>query len=139
MGPRLMDAEVRFSEGVAGDQASAFEDKLRSAGLDIIRTRGGLVETIPWLVLIGLPMQSFLSSLGEDAYQTFKKAVRDLFKSTGDPGDSAILEDDLSGIQVILESDLPEDAYRQLRVLDLRHFSSGPLRYDRNEHCWRPE
>ncbi|WP_326817060.1 hypothetical protein OIE61_14075 [Streptomyces sp. NBC_01762] len=135
-----MDAEVRFSEGVTADHASVFEDDLRSAGLDIIeKVRGVEVETISWLVLISLPMQSFLSSLGEDAYQTLKKAIRDLFKSAGEPESSAVLQDDLSGIQVILESDLPEDAYQQLRGLDLRQFSGVPLRYDRNEHCWRPE
>ncbi|GHG50359.1 hypothetical protein [Streptomyces griseocarneus] len=137
MGTSLMDAELQFTEGVPEDQASAFEDKLRAAGFDIIRTRGGLVEAVPWLVLISLPLQSFLSNAGEDAYQALKKAVRDLIKPKIDAENSAILEDGLSGIQVILESDLPESAYQQLRELDFRQFSSGSLRYDRNKHLWR--
>ncbi|MGA5564727.1 hypothetical protein ACPCUV_26660 [Streptomyces platensis] len=135
-----MDAEVQFSDEVTDDQASSFKDNLRSAGLDIIpETRGALIEAIPWLVLISLPMQSFLSSAGEDAYQALRNAVRDLFRATVQARNSAILEDDSSGIQVILESDLPDDAYQQLRDLDLRQFSVGPLIYDRNRHCWRPE
>jgi hypothetical protein len=40
---------------------------------------------------------------------------------------------------LVLEADLPGDAYSKLMALDLSQFSIGPLHYDQARHCWRSE
>ena len=40
---------------------------------------------------------------------------------------------------VVLEADLPAEAYRQLTALDLSRFSHGPVHYDLGRGRWRAE
>jgi hypothetical protein len=41
-----------------------------------------------------------------------------------------VLLDRGTGRQIVLEADLPAEAYRQLTALDLSQFSTGPVHYD---------
>ena len=50
-----------------------------------------------------------------------------------------VLRDSGAGPQIMLEGDLPEEAYGQLIALDLGRFSIGPLHYDQAMHRWRSE
>ena len=42
------------------------------------------------------------------------------------PGQVLVIEDPTSGLQIVLEADLPTDAYRQLVGLDLSAIQQGP-------------
>jgi hypothetical protein len=108
--------------------------------------RGPAIE---WLVLAALPLQAFLQSLGEltggDAYIAFKNFIVRLSHHESHPHPQGteirpvILQDANSGLQIMIESDLPEIAYRQLHQLNLTQFSSGPIRFDRDLGCWRAD
>ncbi|WP_405662407.1 hypothetical protein [Streptomyces sp. RK9] len=105
------------------------------------------VGDLPWLALVSLPLQAFLGGLGaeavRDAYASFKDVVRRA-AGRGAAGDGGaprplVLQDDRSGLSVVLEPDLPAEAYEQLLGLDLTKFRVGPLHYDRRLGRWRSE
>ncbi|ARX87202.1 hypothetical protein SMD44_06683 [Streptomyces alboflavus] len=105
------------------------------------------VGDLPWLVLVSLPLQAFLGGLGaeavRDAYASFKGVVRRA-AGRGAAGDDGVprplvLQDDRSGLSVVLEPDLPAEAHEQLLGLDLTTFRMGPLHYDRRLGRWRSE
>ncbi|MEU6822540.1 hypothetical protein ABZ921_18090 [Streptomyces atriruber] len=105
---------------------------------------------IPWIVLVSLPLQAFLSGLGaeavKDAYGAFKGVVRKTARpASPEPGapDEArtarpiVLQDAATGLDIVLEPDLPAEAYERLTVLDLTEFAVGPVHYDRDRSRWR--
>lgn len=48
-----------------------------------------------------------------------------------------VLQDPGTRLRIVLEADLPEEAYAQLTRLDLTAFRIGPLHYDRALGRWR--
>jgi hypothetical protein len=96
-----------------------------------------------WFILALLPLQAFLSGLGsklaEDVYHGLKDVVgRILRRSNPERRERAlVLQDTATGLQVVLEPDLPTEAYRRLVELDLSAFRHGPVRYDRSRSTWR--
>jgi hypothetical protein len=117
-----------------------------SAHVKAVPSRRGASE-LPWIILAALPLQSFLAGLGtkvaDDTYQALQDAVRRLLR--GKPAGQAtvtrplVLQDASTGLQIILEHDLPPEGYRQLMNLDLSRYRRGPLRYDRTQRRWRSE
>jgi hypothetical protein len=113
----------------------------------VVPAHRGLGE-LQWLVLVTVPLQAFLSSVGsklaEDAYQSFKHALgrllgREREQPAAEPPRPLVLQDTASGLQVVLEADLPDAAYQQLVGLDLAQYQLGPLHYDRQQRRWRSE
>ena len=112
-----------------------------------VRAHRGIA--IDWLVLAALPLQAFLQDLGTlaggDAYVAFKRLIARLQQHEPHSHPEAkevrsiILQDANSGLQVMIESDLPEIAYRQLHQLNLAQFNSGPVHFDRSLGCWRAD
>jgi hypothetical protein len=49
------------------------------------------------------------------------------------------LQDTVSGVQVVLEPDLPAESYRQLLTFDLSTVRHGPLHYGLHRLRWRSE
>jgi hypothetical protein len=96
-----------------------------------------------WLVLAMLPLQAFLSGLGsklaEDAYHGLKDVVGRILRrsSPGRHERVLVLQDSATGLQVVLEPDLPAEAYRRLVKLDLSAFRHGPVHYDRSRNTWQ--
>ncbi|MFC9428327.1 hypothetical protein [Streptomyces sp. NPDC056987] len=111
-----------------------------------------------WVVLLALPLHAFLSGLGAEAVKDVYTGVKSLLRR-GPRGDGAgsedtgggvgggvggargplVLHDSVSGLRVVLEADLPAEAYRQLVALDLTAYRIGPLHYDRHREAWRSE
>jgi hypothetical protein len=96
-----------------------------------------------WLVLAALPLQAFLSGLGsklaDDVYHGLKDVVGRILRQSN-PGRrerALVLQDTATGLQVVLEPDLPTEAYRRLVELDLSAFRHGPVRYDRSRNAWQ--
>ncbi len=50
-----------------------------------------------------------------------------------------VLQDVTSGLQIVLDQDLPAEGYQQLLTLDLSRFRLGPVHYDRIQQRWRSE
>ncbi|MFK4065637.1 hypothetical protein [Streptomyces sp. NPDC029674] len=151
----LLDREV--PEELRQELVAAF-DGLGAPPVRVRRTldhRGA--ADVPWIVLASLPLQAFLSGLGaeavKDAYEAFKGLVRRTARPASSPGAGAlgeapeapparearpmVLRDAVTGLDVVLEPDLPAEAYETLTTLDLSDFTMGPLHYDRALSRWR--
>jgi hypothetical protein len=111
-----------------------------------------VTDPLTWLVLITLPLQAFLSALGqktaESAFSRLQGAVHGLrHRPAGtspavtppEPPRPLVLQDPVSGLSIVLGHDLPEEGYQQLLTLDLTRYRLGPLHYDRAEGRWRSE
>lgn len=107
---------------------------------------------LTWIVLAVLPLQAFLAALGgklaDDGYAQVRALVKRLAARRGGPGDRPagprrpaplVLVDRDTGLQIVLEADLPATAYQQLTALDLSQFSHGPVHYDLARARWRAE
>lgn len=101
---------------------------------------------LDWLVLVSLPLDGFLSGLGSEAvrgcYEEVKRLAKRLTGRTANPGSTPvplILEDSATGLRIVLESDLPIEAYQELPRLNLADYHAGPLHYDRYRRAWRSE
>jgi hypothetical protein len=147
--PPPVEADVLIDPEVPADQERLLEEALAGLGVTartrVVPTRRGAAE-LSWLVLVSLPLQAFLSNVGsrlaDDAYQALRAVVGRLApRDRPTPGDQRpmVLRDVASGLQVVLEPDLPDDAYRQLVALDLSQFQFGPVHYDRHLSRWRSE
>jgi hypothetical protein len=146
--PDLLRAELLLAAGVSAEQEQELVKAFHAIGVTartrtIPTRRGG--EQLPWLVLAALPLQAFLSGLGsklaEGTYEGLKRLVARLprHQSAAQSTQVLVLEDPDSRLQIVLEPDLPTDAYRQLVTLDLSAIQQGQLRYDRNRAMWRSE
>jgi len=98
-----------------------------------------------WLVLAMLPLQAFLSGLGaklaEDVHCGLKDVVGRILgrSSPGRRERVLVLQDPATGLEVVLEPDLPIEAYRRLVTLDLSAIRGGPVRYDRSRDAWQSD
>jgi hypothetical protein len=160
--PRVQARVILSSPGVLSEQderllLDVLSDGRADARVETAGVHRGEGATLTWIVLAALPLQAFLSALGskaaEDSYAKLRGLVRRLAndRRTHEAAPSAgqkarvsspvplILLDSDTGLQIVLEQDLPSDAYRELVALDLSQFSFGPLHYDQARHRWRSE
>jgi hypothetical protein len=104
---------------------------------------------IAWLVLAAVPLKPFFDQLAKDfatdAYKRLQMLAARVFRQDrpqpqpGEPPRVLLLQDSATGIQIVLEPDLPEQAYQQLLAFDLAALRRGPLHYDRHRRQWRSE
>ncbi len=160
--PRAHARVILSSPGVVSEQDERLLlDVLSDCGADgqveTIGVHRGESTTLTWIVLAALPLQAFLSGLGskaaEDTYAKLRAVVRRLANGHRTPEAAApaeqkppasspaplILLDSDTGLQIVLEADLPSDAYRDLVAMDLSRFRVGPLHYDQTRKRWRSE
>jgi hypothetical protein len=103
------------------------------------------VSELGWLVLAALPLHAFLSGLGSEAVKDIYASVKKLAKRKIEQGTKPVdrfplvLQDSHSGLRIVLEDELPVEAYQQLINLDLTAYRVGPLHYDRHRRAWRSE
>lgn len=151
----MTEAPLRAELLLAQDVSEGLEQELtaqfRELGVPSVRVRRTLGHRGPnelqWLVLAALPLQAFLSGLGseavKDGYRLLKELVSRVVRRGSTAAEAApsllVLQDERSGLRIVLEPDLPQEAYEQLTVLDLTQFSVGPLHYDRARARWRSE
>lgn len=102
------------------------------------------IGDIPWVVWLMVPVTALVRALageaGEDAREVLKSFVQKVYEarsSSGRHGAVAIRDADRA-IEVVLDADLPDVAYRKLFDLDLPVTSeSGQVRFDRDTGTWR--
>ncbi len=122
-----------------------------STQVETVPVHRGESAALTWIVLAVLPLQAFLAALGskmaDDAYAQVRTLVKRLAAGRHQPPGAGparppaplVLLDRDTGLQVVLEADLPAEAYRQLTALDLSQFSHGPVHYDLGRGRWRAE
>jgi hypothetical protein len=161
-GPRLQARVILGSPGGLPEQDERLLlDVLSDCGaegrVETVDVRRGDNATLAWVVLAALPLQAFLSALGgkaaEDTYAKLRALTgrlarghrsREAAPAAGrqaparSPAPLILLDSD-TGLQIVLEADLPADAYRELVAMDLSKFSIGPLHYDQARRRWRSE
>jgi hypothetical protein len=146
-GPDRLVAQVLVTDGVAPDQVQTLVEDLASLGVPassrVVPPHRG-IDKVQWLVLVALPLQAFLTGLvdklAEDAYKSLKSLVgRALGKPSSTTGKAKVLmlQDPATRLQIVLEDDLPAEAYQHLLQLDLEAVRDGPLYYDRQQTRWR--
>ena len=147
--PDPLAADVLLTAEVPLEQEQAIVEAFGALGVAArartVPTRRGAGE-LQWLVLATLPLHAFLSALGstlaQEASQGVKRLVGQLLgarRVTASPPPVLVLQDAATRLQVVLEADLPTDAYPALLSLDLSAFQKGPLHYDRHAGRWRSE
>lgn len=124
-----------------------------STQVETIPVHRGESAALTWIVLAVLPLQAFLAALGskmaDDAYAQLRVLVKRLAAGRRQAADAdagpaqppapLVLLDRGTGLRIVLEADLPADAYRQLTALDLSQFGAGPVHYDLARGRWRSE
>jgi hypothetical protein len=144
-------AELLLAQEVSAELEQDLATEFRELGAPAVRVRRTLDHRGPgelqWLVLASLPLQAFLSGLGGEAVKDGYRALKDLVGRLVRRGATApaavppplVLQDERTGLRIVLEADLPQSAYEELAVLDLSGFTVGPLHYDRARGRWRSE
>jgi hypothetical protein len=142
-------AEVLIAAEVSAEEEQAIVEAFRALGVAararMVPTRRSL-EQLQWLVLAALPLHAFLSELGsaaaQDAAQCLKRLVGRVVgtkRATASSEQVLVLQDAVTRLQVVLEADLPLEAYQALVALDLSVFRQGPVHYDRQRGKWHSE
>ena len=136
----MTTVEVHVDEYVAAEDEAALVSCLSDLGLAPsapVRVQPPVRAEILWQVLVTLPLTGFLTAigtkLGTDTYQQLVAVVRRLFAHRPAP---MVLRDVETGVEVVIERDLPDVAYLQLPTLDLSG-CRGTVRYDRDRGRWR--
>ncbi|XVV08194.1 hypothetical protein ACQP2X_25425 [Actinoplanes sp. CA-131856] len=142
---RELAADLLVDPGVPAEDAGLLAEALAACGVAarakvLAPRRAG--EQLSWLVLLALPLQAFLTTAGEaaarDAYAGLRRAVgRVLGRTPAEAGRPMVLQDEQTGLRIVLSADLPPEAYQALVTLRLADYEEGPLHYDRHERRWR--
>ncbi|SNY52489.1 hypothetical protein [Paractinoplanes atraurantiacus] len=143
-----LSADLLVDPGVPAADADLLAEALAQCGVAaqakvLAPRRAG--EQLSWLVLLALPLQTFLTTVGEtaarDAYAGLRRAVgRVLGAPPSDPAAAErpmVLQDEETGLRIVLSAGLPPEAYRTLVQLRLTDYREGPLHYDRHQRRWR--
>jgi hypothetical protein len=145
---RGLPADLLVGATVPRADTEALAEALAACGVAPVTkvvTARRAAEQVQWLVFLALPLQAFLSVVGEkaaqDAYAAVRAAVDRLLRRSPDPAlpgaRTMVLADDDTGLQIVLSADLPFEAYRRLLEINLSDFKLGPLHYDRHTQRWR--
>jgi hypothetical protein len=148
--PGSVPADIFVDGQLSPEQEDLIASTMTALGASVrvrILPRRRSASELQWLVLAALPLQAFLTSIGskiaDSAYKDFQDAARRLLRREHPAGRPAarpmVLQDTTSGLQVVLDYDLPAEGYQQLLSLDLSLFRFGPLHYDRAQQRWRSE
>jgi hypothetical protein len=142
--PTALLADVFVDREVPAEAERELVAALAGAGVSahakVVAARRG-PEQLHWLVLVALPLQAFLTGVGEaaaaDAWAGIKSVLRRLAgRPTPERARPLVLQDSGTGLQIVLPPDLSEEGYRRLTQLDLTTFSRGPVRYDEATGRW---
>ena len=148
MALEMTTAHVLIAEQISDHDTAALVAGCESIGItaDVrdIPPRRSLSEAA-WLLLMVLPLQHFFGRLAEDAADDIHERLRGFVhqvmrRQPAKPEKRVlVLQDADTGLEVVLEPDLPAESYRQLLSFDLTTVRRGPLHYDRRHRRWRSE
>jgi hypothetical protein len=141
--------QVMIDKWASPEEVWTVEEAFRRTGLEA-NVRASVVELseqLTWIVIISAPVSMFLSgyfaAAGADAWKATKglpdrlrQLVRDLKTARGSQQEGRIELEDAGRAWLLLSSDLPEEAFRQLKAIDWSLAQRGSLRWDDQCRCW---
>jgi hypothetical protein len=144
-----LHVDVLVAEGLPPDERDRLAQELGAVGLvaDLqeLPPRRSL-GYMAWIAMLVVPLKPFYDQLAKDfasdAHRRLKTTAQSIFKRSDGPADQprpVILQDSATGVQIVLERDLPDAAYAQLLAFDLGTIRHGPLHYDKDRRRWRSE
>ncbi|MGH3867717.1 MAG: hypothetical protein ACRDQ4_16595 [Pseudonocardiaceae bacterium] len=145
----ILSAEVLVTTKLSAEEVAWLSSDFEEIGLTTevreVSPRRSL--DLAWVILAVLPWRPFVDKLvqefASDAHERLKiVAIRIFDRWRWSPGTEQrllVLQDTLTGVQVVLEPDLPPESYRQLLGFDFSSIQRGPLRYDQHHKQWRAE
>jgi hypothetical protein len=147
--PQQITAELLVADTISADRAQRIAEAFQSLEITtrtrVAPARRGLGD-LQWVVLALVPLQAFLSGLGsslaEDAHQGLKRLVSNVLEAKSQTPQSdqvLVLQDPATRMQVVLEADLPADAYQKLVAFNFSTIGRGPIHFDRHRRAWRSE
>jgi hypothetical protein len=121
-------------------RAALAEADLFTEELVVIQRRT-VAQTVV-VVVITASLTHFFAAVateaGKDTYVRLKRLVARALANGGHSHDGAVvLEDEVSGPAVELTSELPDDAYAALLLLDIAALPEGQLSWDHDAGRWR--
>ena len=144
-----LPTDVLFAGQLSTEKSAQLAQEFETVGLTAelreVSPRRSLSD-IAWLALVAVPLKPFYEQLAKDfatdAHRCLKrlagKILQQAQERTGSPR-VLVLQDATTGVQVVLEPDLPDEAFEQLLTFDLTTIRRGPLHYDRHRRQWRSE
>jgi hypothetical protein len=135
-------AELLISPELPADVASQWVEALRRHGFEP-ETHQPLGHRSPavfdWVLLLSIPLHAFISALGSEAMHDLYQGVKERMRGRGKAEEARplILEDAERELRIVLEPDLPPEAFKRLFETDLDAFGTGPLHYDQYRRAWR--
>ncbi|THV39839.1 hypothetical protein [Glycomyces buryatensis] len=136
-------AELLLSPELPPDVESEWIAVLRENGFEAEAHRQAAHRSptgLDWLLLLSLPLQAFVAALGSEAMHDLYRGLKDRLRGRDrDVPKPMVLEDSDTGLRIILEADLPPEAFERLFEMNFEDFDSGPLHYDRYRRIWRSE
>jgi len=143
----LGELEVSLDSSASAEDVAAVREAFNDAGLmATVRPsfeRKGIGD-FTWIVMFTAPLTAFLmtfaAAAGKDSYEGLKKLVRTIWakrtETSGLAGSFTII-DSKSGVWVLLEPGITNDAYSALTKLDLDSLQGpGVLKYDKDDKRW---
>ncbi len=145
-----LPADVLFAGKLSAEESAQLAQEFEAVGLTVdlreVSPRRSLGE-IAWLALAAVALKPFFDQLAKDsstdAYKPLQSLVSKVFHGrhpqAAESPKVLLLQDSKTGVQVVLEPDLPAEAHEQLLIFDLATIHRGPLHYDRHRRQWRSE
>ncbi len=146
--------EVVLDRWASEEDKQAVEDLFAEFGIPtsmLVHLQESEGEFVAWLVSILVsPAPALLTIFGaavakhlaDDTYEASRRFVIRLWQSRkahAGPSGAVVLRDDQLEIEILLEEDLPQEAYQELERLDRGALKPGDwVRYDAAEGKWRP-
>lgn len=144
-----LPAEVLVAYKPSAEEAAQLYNDFKEIGLitNVREVSPRRSFDFAWMILAALPWKPFVDKLiqefASDAYKRLKIVTTRIFDrrqlSPKIEQRLLVLQDTLTGVQVVLEPDLPAEGYRQLLNFDLSAIQRGPLHYDQHRKQWRAE
>jgi hypothetical protein len=143
------DLQVQIDKWATAEEVRAVREAFRRAGFEVNVNAGiiDLSQQLTWMIIASIPPSAFLTSYfasaGADAWKATKglseqviRLVKDLKEARGGDGDGTIELQDGGRPWLLLTSDMPDEAFRQLETIDWSAAKSGQLKWDVRGRCW---
>jgi hypothetical protein len=139
---------VQLDAAVPVGEEDELKQALAAAGFavtakELPAVRG--VEMLNAVALMMIPLHAFLSAAGSKAgaevWPLFKTGIRKILHrdlvGPASVGRPLVVQDTATGLKIVMDRDLPDEAYEALRTLDLTAFHQGPIDWDHSRGRWR--
>ena len=137
----LLDAEALPRE-IAAVEAVAQKEGIRgSVRAAFFRKSLG---DLPWVIYLLAPVLVFCSAFlkgagqeaGRDTYQALRGLVERLYHARRNRHGGVIVRDSDTFTEIVLQDDLPEEAYRQLAQMGPKRLEGGYWVWDSEQNRW---